>query len=78
MAWGRVLGSSVPLWVQSAPLCRHALQGLPLSHLILRARHQSQALDTCFRVGRMGTWASEAFAPVTAPLSLDVGGFPEY
>ena len=53
-ACGSVRTSAVPRFVQTAPLCLQALHGWLLSHLTLLARHQSQALETCFLVGRIG------------------------
>lgn len=59
-ACGNVLGSSTPRCVHSASLRRQALQGWPLSHLILLALHQSQARETCFRVRLTGDGGSAA------------------
>lgn len=59
--------SVVPRFVQSAPLCRHERHGRPLSHLMRRARHQSQALETCFRKGRVGLDGEVAAVPERSP-----------
>jgi hypothetical protein len=48
--------------VQSAPRALQARHGLPLSHLILLARHQSHARDTCLLVGRIGGSAAAGAA----------------